>query len=105
MSLSRIYQWGDYASFAALTAATSGAVDGDVGQVLMGSGSYERYTSWKYDGQLAVWRINDVFITTSSVVLANTPLAGIQGGDQVVCSDNGQFAVWNANNSTYSTLT
>jgi len=93
----RIYQWGPFASFAALTAGTT-PIDGDVANVAMGGTS----TKWYYDGTLAVWRINDTFITTSSVLNANTQLAGMLHNDKAYATDTGQTAFWNAIQGAYT---
>jgi len=96
---SRIFQWGDFSSFSTLTVGTT-PLDGDIANVLMGS----IYTKWYYDGGLAVWRINDSFITTSSVLNANTQLSGMLNGDFATATDTGQKAVWNGVSSTYNVL-
>jgi len=94
---SRVFQWGTFASYAALVAGTA-PIDGDVANVTMGGVS----TKWHYDGTLAVWRIDDKFITTSSVLNANTQLSGMQNGDYALATDTGQVAFWNNNQGSYT---
>lgn len=94
---SRIFQWGPFTNFATLVANTT-PIDGDVANIPMSGVS----TKWYYDGTIPVWRIDDKFITTSAVINANTPLAGIQGGDFAKATDTGQIAQWNSIQGSYT---
>jgi len=100
--LYEIFAWGTYNSFAALSAApatfSTTPIDGSVGNVVMSGVS----TKWYYDATLAVFRINDKFVTTSSVFDANTKLAGMQDGDFATASDTGQVAQWNNIQGSYT---
>ena len=93
----RIYQWGTFSSFANLASGTT-PLDGDKAQVVMGG----RSTQWQYDGTLSVWRIQEPFVTTSSVLNANTILAGMQNGDRALATDTGQTAFWNSSQGSYT---
>jgi hypothetical protein len=92
-----VYQWGTFTSFANLVAQTT-PIDGNVAQIVMNGNS----TNWKYDGTLLTWRINDIFSTTSATFIANTPLAGMQGGDFAKATDTGQVAQWNSIQGSYT---
>jgi len=94
---SRIYQWGTFNSYAALVAGST-PLDGDVANVIMGGVS----TKWYYDATLTLWRIDGQFITTSSVLGANTLLAGMLGGDFAKATDTGQVAQWNSVQGSYT---
>ena len=97
-SSSRVYQWGTFNSYATLVSGAPTTYDGDVANVIMNGVS----TKWYYDATLAVWRIDGQFITTSTVINANTQLSGMLGGDFAKATDTGQTAQWNSVQGSYT---
>ena len=84
----RIYQWGTFASIAALTAAST-PVSGDVANITLEN----QICPLIYDGVNLVWRCQYRFYATVADLSA---LVGLYGGDLVYLVDSGQSATWDS---------
>jgi hypothetical protein len=84
----RIYQWGTWASIAALTAGST-PQSGDVANITL----QNQICPLIYDGVNLVWRAQYRFYATIADLSA---LAGLYGGDPVYLVDSGQSATWDS---------